>query len=400
LPAFIQNRKHKLLELKVEKKGKNKIKSRLFGETAKTLQQFLWFSTNSVYCMNTGILLVNLGTPDSTSTGDVRRYLRQFLMDGRVIDFPFLPRFLLVNGIIAPFRAPKSAAVYRKVWMEEGSPLKVYGLKLEELVQKELGEGYIVKLGMRYMNPSIDSGLEFLKKAQVDRIVVVPLFPQYASATNGSVFELATQIISTWQTIPAFNFTGPFFNHSFFLDPIVKQIQEARASGNFDQVLFTYHGLPERHIRKGDDTKTCLVGDCCQSYHKGNALCYRAQCFETSRLIARKVGLADSEFTTSFQSRLGRDPWIKPYTDDVIKKWPAQGIKRVLALSPSFVADCLETTEEIGDEYREVFESAGGEHWELVPCVNDRPDWVEGLSQWIRAFATSPQQNTPFALKD
>ncbi|HPI11949.1 MAG TPA: ferrochelatase [Catalimonadaceae bacterium] len=350
--------------------------------------------------MNTGILLVNLGTPDSTSTTDVRRYLRQFLMDSRVIDIPFLSRFLLVNGIIAPFRAPKSAAVYRNVWMKEGSPLKVYGMALEKKVQNVLGDGFIVKLGMRYMNPSIESGLEFLKKAQVDRIVVVPLFPQYASATNGSVFELTSRIMATWQTIPAFNFTGPFFNQAFFLDPIVKQIQEARTSGKFDQILFTYHGLPERQIRKGDDTKTCLSGDCCGTYHKGNALCYRAQCFETSRLIAKKAGLAETQYTTSFQSRLGRDPWIKPYTDEVIKKWPSHGIKRVLALSPSFVADCLETTEEIGSEYKEVFEAAGGEHWELLPCVNDRTDWVEGLSKWIQAFVTLPLQNTPFALTD
>jgi len=307
-------------------------------------------------------------------------------MDARVIDIPFIPRFILVNGIIAPFRAPKSAAVYRNVWLPEGSPLKVYSVRLVEAVANELGEGYVVRLAMRYKNPSLTEALDSLRKAQVDRIVVVPLFPQYASATNGSIFELASSHISTWQTIPAFNFTGPFYNQSFFLDPIASQILEAKANGTFDKVLFTYHGLPERQIRKGDQTMKCLSEGCCNTIHPGNALCYRAQCFETSRLVAKKAGLSESEYSTTFQSRLGRDPWIKPYTDEVIKTWPAKGIKRVLALSPSFVADCLETTEEIGEEYREVFEKAGGEHWQLIPCLNDRADWSKGLADWIRDF--------------
>lgn len=348
--------------------------------------------------MNTGILLVNLGTPDSTSTGDVRRYLRQFLMDGRVIDIPFIPRYLLVNGIIAPFRAPKSAAVYRKVWLDEGSPLKVYSERLVAQIESALGPGYIVRMGMRYMNPSMTSALDELRKAQVDRIVVVPLFPQYASATSGSIFELASSHLSQWQTIPAFQFTGPFYNQDFFLDPIANQVREARQSSRFDQVLFTYHGLPERQIRKGDETKLCLKGDCCATIHPGNALCYRAQCFETSRLIAKKAGLTEGDYSTTFQSRLGRDPWIKPYTDEVIKTWPSKGIKRVLALSPSFVADCLETTEEIGEEYREVFEKAGGEHWELLPCLNDQEDWSLGLTHWIRDFISGPKQNIPAGL--
>jgi ferrochelatase len=373
----------------------------LFGESAKTLQRILLFSTESVFCMVTGVLLVNLGTPDSFSTPDVRKYLRQFLMDGRVIDIPYLSRFLLVNGVIAPFRAPKSAAVYKKVWLENGSPLKIYGEKLVELVQKDLGKDFLVKLGMRYMNPSISSSLDELRQAGVTQIIIVPLFPQYASASSGSVFEEASRHISTWQTIPSYTITGTFFSASFFLDPIARQIRNAMEAQTFDQVLFTYHGLPERQIRKGDLGGKCLSGgDCCGTLHNGNALCYRAQCFETSRLLAKKAGLNENQYTTSFQSRLGRDPWIKPYTDEVIKSWPAKGIKRVLALSPSFVADCLETTEEIGDEYREVFENAGGEHWELLPCLNDRPDWSRGLSEWIRAIAVSQGQNTPSVLPD
>jgi len=315
-------------------------------------------------------------------------------MDGRLIDFPFLPRFLLVNGIIAPFRAPKSAAVYKKVWLPEGSPLKVYGMKLEKLVQEELGDGYIVKLAMRYMNPSIESQLEELRQANVGRILVVPLFPQYASATNGSVYELVSKEISKWQTLPGVFFGGTFFDAPFFLNPIARQIKESFSSEKYDQLLFTYHGLPERHIRKGDLGGKCLSGHCCSTLHSGNALCYRAQCFATSRLLAKMVGLREDQYTTTFQSRLGRDPWIKPYTDEVIKTWPSRGIKRVLALSPSFVADCLETTEEIGEEYHEVFTEAGGEVWDLIPCLNDRADWVKGLSEWIGNSMVLPAQNT------
>jgi len=335
--------------------------------------------------MPTGILLANLGTPDSNNTADVRRYLRQFLMDGRVIDFPWLPRFLLVNGIIAPFRAPKSAAVYKKVWLPEGSPLKVYGLRLAEKVQQILGADFVVKLGMRYQNPSMESVLEEFRKEGIRNIQIIPLFPQYASASSGSVVEESGRIFSGWQCIPEFRISGPFYDQAFFLQPIAERLKSAWQSRDYDQVLFSYHGLPERQIRKGDAVGCCLKENCCGSIHKDNFLCYRAQCFETSRLIAQLVGLSPENYTTAFQSRLGRDPWIKPYTDDQIKAWPGKGIKKVLALSPSFVADCLETTEEIGEEYREVFLHAGGEKWDLLPCLNDDEAWAKGMADWITA---------------
>ena len=349
--------------------------------------------------MKIGILLVNLGTPDSPSVPDVRKYLRQFLMDGRVIDIPLIPRFLLVNGIIAPFRATKSAKVYKSVWLKEGSPLKVYGLKLEKLVQQNLGDQYIVRLGMRYQSPSIETGLEELRKENVDQIIAVPLFPQYASATNGSVFEKVTDIIKTWQTLPAISFTGPFFNADFFINPIVEQIRNVYSPEKFDQILFTYHGLPERHIRKGDTSGKCFTEGCCANFGSHNQLCYRAQCFQTTTIIARKLGLKEGTYTSSFQSRLGRDPWIKPYTDDIISAWPKKGIFKVLALSPSFVSDCLETTEEIGEEYKELFEKSGGHHWELLPCLNDDSIWAKGLSDWIASQSILPKQNNS-SLKD
>jgi ferrochelatase len=333
--------------------------------------------------MKKGILLVNLGTPDSFRTADVRRYLRQFLMDGRVIDIPWLPRFLLVNGIIAPFRAPKSAAVYKKVWLPEGSPLKVYGMQLESKIQSLLGDEFLVKLGMRYQNPSMEAAWEELK-SQVSSITIVPLFPQYASATSGSVAEEWGRITSHLQSIPPYKITGPFYQENFFLQPLIEMLQKPLQEKSYDQVLFSYHGLPERQIRKADDAGCCLKENCCGSIRPDNFLCYRAQCFETSRLIAAGAGLHANEFTTAFQSRLGKDPWIKPYTEETIRSWPGKGIKKVLVLSPSFVADCLETTEEIGEEYHEVFMESGGECWDLLPCLNAGDSWADGFASWIR----------------
>lgn len=315
-------------------------------------------------------------------------------MDGRVIDIPFLSRWLLVNGVIAPFRAPKSAAVYRKVWMAEGSPLKVYGQQLEASVQHCLGPDFEVILAMRYQNPSIQEGLAGLQQKAVNQIIVVPLFPQYASATSGSVYELVMKHIATWQAIPSITFAGTFFNADFFITPIARQIRQRLKEKTYDQILFTYHGLPERQIRKADTANHCLQSGCCDSLNSRNFLCYRAQCFETSRILAKEAGLTEGQYTTTFQSRLGKDPWIKPYTDEVIKEWPGKGIKTVLALSPSFVADCLETTEEIGMEYRELFLHSGGQEWDLLPCLNNDPEWAEGLSGWLKAMAISPGQKT------
>ena len=365
-----------------------------FGKTTKTLHRDIRFSTNSIGCMKIGVLLVNLGTPDSTSTRDVRRYLLQFLMDKRVIDIPYISRFLLVNGIIAPFRAPKSAKVYRQVWLLEGSPLKVHGERLTSKIEQNLGDQYVVKLAMRYQNPSIAAGMQALVSAHVSRIVVLPLFPQYASATTGSVYEEVMRVASSFHTIPSIHFAGTFFQAPFFIEPIVQQIRDALTRESYDQVLFSYHGLPERQITKGDRAGCCLKANCCNTFGPHNQLCYRAQCFETSRIIAAKLGLPAEKHTTSFQSRLGSDPWIKPYSDHIIRDWPKNGVKKVLALSPSFVADCLETTEEIGSEYKHLFEQAGGDTWHLLPCINDDDDWASGLSSWIASMTISPGHST------
>lgn len=328
----------------------------------------------------TGVLIVNLGTPDSPNTPDVRKYLREFLMDGRVIDIPYIPRFLLVNGIIAPFRAPKSAKVYKELWLPEGSPLKIYGVAVEKLLQEALGNDYVVKLAMRYQSPSIESSLDAFQKMGLTDMVVIPFFPQYASASTGSVYEEVMRVLQKWQVMPQLRFVNQFVQHPKFIQGFVQNAQKYMKAYDYDFFLFSYHGLPERQIKKGDCTKeVCKLGSCCDTLHAMNQHCYRAQCFETTRLLVKALNIPEGKYTTSFQSRLGSDPWVKPYTDDVIKELPKKGIKSVLAFSPAFVADCLETTIEVGEEYKELFEEAGGKHWQLVESLNDSPIWIETL---------------------
>ena len=337
----------------------------------------------------TGVLLVNLGTPDSPSVPDVRKYLREFLMDARVVDVPFLLRFVLVNLIIAPFRSPKSAKVYQELWTEKGSPLKFYGEELTALVQAQLGDKYLVKLAMRYQSPSIESGLNALKNKGLKEIIVLPLFPQYASASTGSVQEKVMEIVKKWQIIPNIRFIADFFDHPNFIETIVENGRKHLAAHAYDHIIFSYHGLPERQIRKGDCTGTCLSGTCCDTLTPLNRQCYRAACFATSRLLAEKLGLQPDAYSVSFQSRLGSDPWIKPYTDKLIEELAAQGKKNILTFSPAFVADCLETTIEIGEEYRELFEEKGGQHWQLVESLNVHPHWVEGVVDLIKTHQVS-----------
>lgn len=331
----------------------------------------------------TGVLLVNLGTPDSTKTGDVRKYLREFLMDKRVIDIPFLFRWMLVNLIIAPFRAPKSAKEYRKLWVERGSPLKFYGEDVKELLQEELDDNYIVALGMRYQSPSIQHALDELRDHKVDKIIVIPLFPQYASATSGSVHDKVMEIVQKWQIIPQLNFISTFVEEPGFYQTFAKLGQKYLDKHEYDHVLFSFHGLPERQIRKGSVDNYCKLGSCCNVYHDKNRFCYRAQCFQTARLIANELNLPEDKYTVTFQSRLGNDPWIKPYTDIVLKELAQEGKKSVLAFSPAFVSDCLETTIEVGEEFKEEFEEAGGEKWDLVESLNDNQDWVGALKSLV-----------------
>ncbi|MBH8559193.1 ferrochelatase [Hymenobacter negativus] len=335
-----------------------------------------------------GVLLVNLGTPDSPSTPDVRRYLNEFLTDGRVIDMAAAIRYPLFQGIIVPLRAPKSAKIYQQLWdAERGSPLLYHGLDLQAKLKEVLGKEYVVAFGMRYQKPSIEKALEELRDAAVDRIIVLPLFPQYAAASTGSVQEKVMDIVKDWWIVPSISFISTFADDPGFISSFGARGKAEMAKHAYDHIVFSYHGIPERHVLKGSFKGYCKLGTCCASYNKNNRYCYRAQCFATSRLLAKELGLRDDQYTVTFQSRLQsrlRDPWLQPYTDEVLKEMPAKGIHNVLAFSPAFVADCLETTIEVGEEFKEMFEQAGGKHWQLVPSLNSEPYWVDAVADMIR----------------
>lgn len=330
-----------------------------------------------------GVLLVNLGTPDSPKTGDVRRYLREFLMDKRVVDYPVIPRWMLVNLIIAPFRAPKSAKEYRKLWQDRGSPLKFYGEDVVKLLQQELDERYVVKLAMRYQKPSLKNVLKELQQEKVSSIICIPLFPQYASATTGSVIDKVMEITRGWQVIPDIRFVSKFLDHKLFIEAHAERARQHLVNKDYDHIIFSYHGVPVSQIKKASYDNYCQVGSCCDKYGKMNQYCYRAQCFQTSRLLAKKLNIKEDKYTVAFQSRLGPVPWIRPYTDEVIEKLAKDGNKKVLAFSPAFVADCLETTLEVGEEYKELFMEEGGEEWDLVESLNDHPLWVSCLKDLV-----------------
>lgn len=334
----------------------------------------------------TGVLIVNLGTPDAPTRGAVYRYLKQFLLDPRVIDIPALSRNLLVRGIIAPFRAGKSAKAYQTLWTAQGSPLKYYGERLVAQVQAELGNSYVVALGMRYQNPSIEAAIAQLMASRVQRIVVFPLFPQYASATTGSVHEEVMRILSKQQIIPTVSWVSAYSNYGPMIDLYVEKSRKFRLE-DYDHVLFSYHGLPQRQLRKADRCNHCLqTPDCCERLTDINQYCYSAQCYATTHAIAARLGLPSARYTVCFQSRLGSDPWTQPYTIQVIEQLAkARGVKKILVFCPAFTADCLETTIEIGEEYRDEFLHWGGERLDLVESLNDDPVWAKVVGQLVRS---------------
>jgi len=328
------------------------------------------------------VLLVNLGTPDSPSVKYVRKYLAEFLTDGRVIDIYPLWRNLLVRGLIVPFRGPRSAKLYRHIWdAQNGSPLLHYSRVQQQLLQLELGERWVVALAMRYGNPSIAAALANLQKAKVTRIRVIPLFPQYASATTGSVHQQVMKLVSRWPVIPEISFVNSFHDQELLIHAFAAKGKKHHP-GTCDHILFSFHGLPQRQLLKGDHTRAhCLkTTDCCKTINACNRHCYSAQCHHTASLIAQQLQLSPKDFTVCFQSRLGREPWLQPYTGDVIKRLAAEGNKRLLVFCPAFVADCLETLQEIGMEYREVFLAAGGEELQLVEGLNDSPLFTRALA--------------------
>lgn len=334
----------------------------------------------------TGVLLINLGTPDAPDTSSVRRYLREFLHDPKVVDLNPVGRFFLVEGIILPTRPSKSAEAYQKVWLPEGSPLRVHSVALRDAIQKELGDEVPVELGMQYGNPSIASGLQKLQARGVERVLAAPLFPQFAtSSTASSVERVYRATMALWPK-PAVAELPPFYDDPDFLDAFAAVARPVLDELEPDHVLFSYHGLPERHLRKSDVSGNhCLQSaSCCDAVTEKNRFCYRAQCYATTRGLASRLGLTADEHSVSFQSRLGRTPWITPHTDVVLPELAQRGVKRVAVMCPAFVADCLETLEEIGLRGRDQFRSCGGEELRLVPSLNAHPAWVSGLTRIVR----------------
>jgi len=335
-----------------------------------------------------GILLVNLGTPDSPSVPDVKRYLNEFLTDGRVIDIPAWRRWLLVKGIITPFRAPNSAKLYQAIWDEKtGSPLLHYSELQQQLLQDQLGGDYHVELAMRYQNPSIASALSKLRRMNLESIRIIPLFPQYASASTGSVIDKVMEVMRGWHTFPDVSIVNDFYDQETMIDVFVENALQHQPE-TYDHLLFSYHGLPVRQLTgvEASGKHDCEIAGCRERIGTHNRYCYLAQSYATTRLIAKRLQLSQQDYTVCFQSRLGKTPWIQPYTSDVLEKVAAQGKKRLLVFCPAFVADCLETIYEVGTEYATEFKKLGGEHVQLVESLNAHPRWIQGLRQ----LATEP----------
>jgi ferrochelatase len=331
-------------------------------------------------------MLVNLGTPDSPGVADVRRYLREFLLDERVIDVAAWKRNLIVRLFILPFRPKASGEAYSQIWTDEGSPLLVYGRQLADKVRDRLGSAVRVELAMRYGSPSIPEALESFRRSGIQRIVVFPLYPQYSSATTGSTIQRLFEETGRRFNTPYLQVVPPFYDHPRFVDawvevarPVIERVRPERA-------FFSFHGLPERQIRKGDDSAGhCLVReDCCERITTVNRDCYRAQCYATARLVADRLGLTETQRVVCFQSRLGRDPWVRPYTDELLAREASSGVRRAVILSPAFVADCLETLEELGIRGVETWKENGGESLELIPAPNASDTWADAVVEIAR----------------
>lgn len=318
-----------------------------------------------------GLLLVNLGTPDSPNPGDVFRYLNEFLTDERVIDIPWLQRQLLVRGAIVPIRFLASSKSYKAIWTERGSPLRFHSEDATRKLAKVLEGEWQVELAMRYQNPSIKEKLQLLRNCS--EIVVLPLFPQYASATTGSVVAKVMEEVSQWSIIPQMRFIDTFYDMPEVITAYAAQAKHLDLA-SYDKILFSFHGLPVRQLTKAN---SCCKksSNCCQT----QTSCYSAQCFKTADLLAEELNLRADQWELCFQSRLGKEPWLQPYTSDTLKRLREEGIKNILVFCPSFVADCLETIHEIGVEYAEEFKHLGGERLDLVPSLNDSEQWIEAL---------------------
>ncbi|HSZ86532.1 MAG TPA: ferrochelatase [Puia sp.] len=339
-----------------------------------------------------GIILMNLGSPDSTEVKDVHKYLMQFLMDGRVIDYPFLFRKILVGGIIVPTRAPKSAEAYKTIWTKDGSPLIVFTKQLQKAVQQQVKEP--VEIAMRYGNPTIESACNNLleKIPGLEEVLAIPLYPHYAMSSYETAVEYAKEIHQKKKYSFKLNFIKPYYNEENYINALSENIKPFLEK-DYDHILFSYHGVPGRHIRKSDPTKNhCLkTNDCCNVASAAHATCYRHQVFTTTRSVTEKLKIPANKFSVSFQSRLGKG-WLEPFTDIRLEEMPKEGIKKLLVVCPAFVSDCLETLEEIAMRGKESFLNSGGETYEMIPCLNTNPLWVKTIADWINKYKNGDEK--------
>jgi ferrochelatase len=340
-----------------------------------------------------GVLLINLGTPDAPTPEAVGSYLREFLMDGFVIDVPKPLRWFLVNVMIVPRRKVKSARAYQKVQLPGGSPLLVYTRELAEQLAARLatdGDGYVVEYAMRYGSPSIEASLVKLHSQDLSRIIVLPLYPQYAESSFETAVVETKRVARQLGCADRLSFFSPFYHRPEFINACARRVAEDNEKQSPEHIVFSFHSLPERHLKRLDATGDHCLGNstCCDQVSAANHNCYRAQCMFTARAIAGELGLKEDGYTVSFQSRLGRAKWLGPTTEDVLRDLARRGVKRIAVSCPSFVADCLETVEEMGIRGRRTFIDAGGEELRLIPSLNADPFWVEAVAGWIRELSS------------
>jgi len=330
-----------------------------------------------------GIMLMNLGSPDSTAVKDVKSYLLEFLMDERVIDFPFILRSLLVKGIIVPFRASKSAEAYQTIWTKEGSPLVEMTRQVKDALEIQMKEP--VEIAMRYRHPRPEAAFEALLKRQpgLQEVIAVPMYPHYAMSSYETAVEQVKEIHKKNNYPYSLKIVKPYYNHPAYLEALVDRIRPFLKE-DYDHILFSYHGIPKRHIKKSDITgKHCLTcNDCCNVPSEAHAYCYKHQCFTTTRLVTEKLNIPSDKYSNSFQSRLGSG-WLEPFTDKRLEELPKEGKKKILILCPAFVSDCLETLEEIAERGKESFMEGGGTAYTMIPCLNNHPLWINALEQLV-----------------
>jgi len=330
----------------------------------------------------TTILLINLGTPKSPNVKDVRSYLKEFLNDKRVIDIPWLLRKILVNLIIIPFRAKSSSKIYKKLWTSEGSPLLIYGESVKAKLQAQLGDGYQVELAMRYNEPSLPKVLGKIKNEMPERLIIFPMYPQYASSSTGSTIERVMELMKPWEVIPEVNIINQFFEDPDYIKIIANNALKHDLT-SFDHFVFSFHGLPIRQINKVHPGRNCKTCDCDKTFNREtDYYCYKATCYENARLIANELNIPKNKYTVAFQSRLDKD-WLEPFADKLMIHLAQEGKKNIMVFSPAFVADCLETTIEIGGEFTDLFTENGGEKLVLVESLNDNPAWIKTIKKLI-----------------